>query len=235
MKVRNRFFGLVLCLVVGGAALGAATTRPAHNSKSWEPTIAKFEAADQNEMPPVGGIEFYGSSTIRIWNIKKAFPGKPVFNRGFGGSWCADCDYYANRVVIPYKPSTIIFYAGDNDIGGGAPAEEVISTFEDFASKVKAALPDTEIVFLSIKPCLSRWKYWPVIQQANSAIAAYCNSNPELVFVDNTSAMLGEDGKPRKELFQKDQLHMNNKGYAIWNKKIATYVDRTTDYGVPRP
>jgi lysophospholipase L1-like esterase len=32
--------------------------------------------------------------------------------------------------------------------------------------------------------------------------------------------MLDSHGKPKKELFVEDNLHMNAKGYAIWQKLI---------------
>jgi lysophospholipase L1-like esterase len=36
--------------------------------------------------------------------------------------------------------------------------------------------------------------------------------------------MLDKDGKPRKELFLDDDLHMNPKGYAIWKDEIEPYL-----------
>ena len=32
--------------------------------------------------------------------------------------------------------------------------------------------------------------------------------------------MLTEDGKPRRELYIPDMLHMNSRGYAIWTGKV---------------
>ena len=38
------------------------------------------------------------------------------------------------------------------------------------------------------------------------------------------SAMLDGNGKPRRELFRGDALHLNPKGYALWKGIIAPYV-----------
>ena len=38
--------------------------------------------------------------------------------------------------------------------------------------------------------------------------------------------MLGEDGKPRRELFVGDGLHLNAKGYALWTKVVAPHLAR---------
>jgi lysophospholipase L1-like esterase len=39
--------------------------------------------------------------------------------------------------------------------------------------------------------------------------------------------MLGEDGRPRKELLRADGLHMTDAGYAIWNEKVRGVVEET--------
>jgi hypothetical protein len=36
--------------------------------------------------------------------------------------------------------------------------------------------------------------------------------------------MLDKDGKPIDDIFIQDKLHMNAKGYAIWQKAIAPYL-----------
>ena len=54
-------------------------------------------------------------------------------------------------------------------------------------------------------------------------------ANGMVEFFDKTTApvidiwepMLGEDGKPRRELFVGDGLHLNAKGYALWTKVVA--------------
>jgi lysophospholipase L1-like esterase len=229
----NNFFPKImlslLAVFVIVLSAKAATTRPAHDSKVWEKDIAAFEAADQKDMPATGGVVFVGSSSIRIWKVAKAFPGENVINRGFGGSWACDSAYYADRIVIPYKPRTIVFYAGDNDINAGASAEFVADSFKQFVKKVHAALPNTKIVFISIKPCPARWRFWKTNQAANALVAKFAHHTADVSFVDVTHEMLGPDGKPRPELFQKDGLHMNPKGYAIWNKKVRPFVENGND------
>ena len=36
--------------------------------------------------------------------------------------------------------------------------------------------------------------------------------------------MLNENGEPIPEIFLEDSLHMNAKGYAIWQKEIQPYL-----------
>ena len=43
-------------------------------------------------------------------------------------------------------------------------------------------------------------------------------------FADVYHKMLDENGQPMPDIFLKDNLHMNAKGYAIWQKEIEPYL-----------
>ncbi len=192
----------------------------------WEKTIADIEARDKTgAAPSLGAILFIGSSSIKGWKSLAAdFPGLPVFNRGFGGSQIQDSTYYAGRILLPFQPRTVVFYAGDNDIAAGHTHEQVVGDFQTFAFKVRAALPDAKIIFLAIKPSPSRWKLQPRIVAANRAIAGWMASQPNMAFVDVHTPMLGPDGQPRKELFIGDGLHMTPTGYRLWTSLLAPHL-----------
>jgi lysophospholipase L1-like esterase len=144
-----------------------------------------------------------------------------VINRGFGGSTLPDCIHFFDRLVLPYKPSTIVFYEGDNDIGRGDTARTVYEHFKTFAAMVKKQLPGTRLIFIAIKPSIKRWDRAPEMKKANRMIQHYVWLNNDLGFADIWDPMLGEDGKPRPELFLEDGLHMTPKGYEIWTRIVA--------------
>jgi hypothetical protein len=86
-------------------------------SARWEKEIQAYEGADKKQPPPEGAVLFTGASGIRMWqSLAKDFPDQKVINRGFGGSEMADSAYFAERIVIPYKPRLIVIQAGGNDI-----------------------------------------------------------------------------------------------------------------------
>ena len=168
---------------------------------------------------------FIGSSSIQKWkDLADDFPGKYVLNRGFGGSRIADSTYYAGRIVVPYKPSMIVFYAGDNDINDGHDAQRVFDDYVAFVTRVRKDLPATPIAFLSIKPSPSRAKLLPVMNEANAKIRAYAAAHPHLIYIDVASKMLDASGQPGAELFIEDRLHMNRAGYDLWRGIIAPYL-----------
>jgi len=188
---------------------------------AFEAAIEQFEARDRQTPPPEKPILFVGSSSIRMWDVAKSFPGLPVMNRGFGGSHIADSVYFAERIVTKYKPRLIVFYSGDNDLAAGKDPAEVLADFQALVAKLHSALPKTRIVFISIKPSIARWKLIEKARRTNGLIADVIKSDPLLTFVNVEPPMLGSDGKPRGELFITDGLHMNAKGYEIWTSLIA--------------
>jgi lysophospholipase L1-like esterase len=146
----------------------------------------------------------------------------PVLNRGFGGSRINQVAHYADRVVLKYRPRAVVVFAGTNDIAGPKPktAQEVLEGYRAFVRAVHAALPATAIYYISITPTPSRWKLWPIVREANRLICAETERDPHLHYIDITVAILGPDGKPRRELFRIDRLHPNARGYREWTAII---------------
>jgi predicted amidohydrolase/lysophospholipase L1-like esterase len=206
-------------------ALCALGIREAVAQDRWEADIRKFEEQDRRTSPPREGIVFVGSSSIRMWDVVKSFPDFPVINRGFGGSQIADSVRYAPRIVIPYAPRLVVFYAGDNDLAASKSAQTVLDDFKAFARVVHEALPETRILFISIKPSFARWPLIDPAREANRLIRDYIATDPRLRFLDVEPIMLGLDGRPRPEIFLKDNLHLNAEGYRIWNALVRPYLE----------
>jgi len=152
-----------------------------------------------------------------MWQTAECFPELAVINRGFGGSHASDVNHFAPRIVLKYAPRMIAFYAGDNDVADGKSPEQVAGDFRHFVDIVHAQLPNTEIIYLPVKPSLARWALWPKMQETNVLVAEFIRGKERLAYVDTATPMLGADGKPRPELFLDDGLHMNAKGYRIWS------------------
>lgn len=219
-----------LCAVVFcGAALTIQPPIPSAADDSspsrWEDAVRKFEDSDREQSPPVGGVLFIGSSSIRMWDLDSSFPDQPVINRGFGGSEVADAVHFAHRIVIPYQPRTIVLYAGDNDISREKTPCRIHTDFREFVETVHVELPETRILFIAIKPSLARWKLVHRMRAANALIRMDCEEDPLLTYVDVEPAMLGDDGRPRGELFKDDGLHLNETGYALWSDLVRTHLE----------
>lgn len=213
-----------LLALIALAALTSPALAKEFDPARWEKTIVQLEANDAKSTIPAAGIVFIGSSSIRMWDLPKYFPDQNVINHGFGGSHLEDSVYYADRLVNKLQPRAVVLYAGDNDIANGYTPERVRDDFLKFVATVHAKLPEAKIAFIAVKPSISRWKLVDKVRATNKLIAAECDKSDLLTFIDIDEPMLGEDGKPRVELFKKDGLHMTDAGYQIWTKLVQPVI-----------
>lgn len=226
-SILTRTLGLALSigfavLTVSGATAATTSTQEADR---WESRIAGFEAQDAKTSPPLNGILFVGSSSIVRWDLEKYFPGMPTINRGFGGSQVSDVLHYFDRIVIPYKPKTIVFYSGENDVFAKKTPDHVFNDVKTFVKRVENEVPSTEkLIIITPKPSISLWDMWPDIKRIADLQKTLEQAHPNVVVIDMSAEMLGPDGKPRPELLLKDKLHMTPAGYEIWTKKLTPHL-----------
>jgi lysophospholipase L1-like esterase len=202
---------------------------PPGKAPAFDDAIAAFEAADREAMPPECAVLFVGSSSIRFWRtLKEDFPGRTVINRGFGGSTVWEVDHYFDRVVKPYHPKEIVFYAGENDINFGRTAEQAYADFVQFMRFKEKALGATPVWFIAAKPSKARFDQLPQQADLNARVKALADARDDLAYIDVVAPMLKPDGQP-KDIFVADNLHMTPEGYAIW----TPIVDAALDAGQP--
>jgi len=169
-------------------------------------------------------VAFYGSSSIRLWTtLAQDFPEYNTVNLGFGGSTLAACAWFFERLVVPVKPQSIIFYAGDNDLGDERHAEEVYLFFCTLHQKMQVHLPEVPLTFLSIKASPARWNIVDRIRYANELIRQEITKIPHYHYIDVQTPMLNAKGQPRRELFGSDGLHMTPAGYEIWRQILKQH------------
>jgi hypothetical protein len=219
---------MVFCSALASAADMPAVTAdvPARPASRWDAAFASFAADDAAHPHPPGGVLFVGSSSIRMWtDLESRFTAAPVvIKRGFGGSQLSDCVKHLSRLVLPYRPRTVLVYAGDNDLAAGTPPQEVYRRFLAFVDGVHRELPQTHIAYISIKPSPARAQLLGAIRETNGLIREYAEREDSVDYVDVFTPMLDAEGRPRAELFRADRLHLNGEGYALWQRVIAPHV-----------
>jgi len=210
----------------------AQTAPPGQPSVAAQPPfwneIAEFKHRDSLHFPPANAILFIGSSSFRKWtNVQADFPGYTIINRGFGGSTFDDLIRYAKAIIYPYHPRQVVIYCGDNDLAEEKlTGRKVYKRFVKLYDMIRKHLENVDIVFVSIKPSPSREKLMPEMEEANDLIRNFMAERSHAAFVDVYHLMLNAHGHPIDELFIADKLHMNEKGYKIWQQAILPYLDK---------
>jgi len=191
--------------------------------------IAAFKKQDSLRRPPEKAILFVGSSSFRKWaNVQSEFPGYSIINRGFGGSSFPDVIRYARDIIYPYHPKQVVIYCGDNDLAASdsVTADLVFRRFVRLYNLIRSHLDTVDILYISIKPSPSREKLIPRMEEANDLIRDFLAKHSHASFIDVYHKMLTPQGRPMEDLFLEDKLHMNAKGYAIWQQVIQPYLEK---------
>ncbi len=227
---RIALFSMLLC---SGWALPAQVVVPTQPAVTAQPTvwneIADFKRKDSIQHPPANAILFVGSSSFRKWtNVQNDFPGYTIINRGFGGSTFEDVIRYASEIIYAYHPKQVVIYCGDNDLAAGkkVTGKKVYKRFVKLYDMIRKHLGNVDILFVSIKPSPSRVNLMPEMEQANDLIRNFMAERSHATFVDVYHLMLNTQGLPIDNLFVGDRLHMNDKGYKIWQQALLPYLDK---------
>jgi lysophospholipase L1-like esterase len=135
---------------------------------------------------------------------------------------------YCKRIIYPHNPKAVVIFVA-NDITGGEndkTPEEVLKLYKYVVKQTRKKFPNEPMFFIQITPTNSRWKVWDKISEANNLIKSYSEKDPNLFYIETAAPFLGEDGKPKSELFRNDQLHLNLDGYKIWSGIIHENLDK---------
>jgi lysophospholipase L1-like esterase len=189
----------------------------------FEKEIIALEAKDKTETYDKNAVLFIGSSSIKYWkNMDADLAPIPVIQRGFGGANFSDVLLYTPRLVYPHEFRAVAVFVA-NDITGGKKdkkPEEVEAMFKYFVKQIRKKNSKAPIFFIALTPTPLRWAVWPQASQVNDLIEAYCKKQNNLYFIKTQDAYLGTDGQPIKDYFVSDNLHQNEKGYAVWSSII---------------
>jgi lysophospholipase L1-like esterase len=226
MKRSYKVFIKLACIVC--IAFGIGQTNTTLYGQPFKQELLQFQKSDSIVMPPKGQIVFAGSSSFTKWkDVAMYFPGYPIINRGFGGATLIDLIYYVDEAIIKYQPSQVFIYCGENDMADVdtvSPAT-VLLRFKTLHTILLKKLPRaTKIIFVSLKPSVARWHLETKFIEANKLIEGYIATQKNMQYLDVHTAMLDEKKEVLKDIFIADKLHMNPKGYLIWQKQFASFL-----------
>ncbi len=221
-------------------------------AETIEQQIARLDAAEAGQQKPQRQVLFLGSSTFHNWDVTnegetateldKAFSEFQTVGtmaRALHGSIISETTEHIPRLVWPYNPRAIVFYAGENDVKTeGATGEKVRDDFKDFVNKVreKEDLANIPITYVSIKP--SPWLFAPDVSgnaiDANKKVHEWINkqntpTHKRLYFLNVWKFMTDEQQETPSKFFKNeagevDEKHINAEGYRLWSRHLHHYL-----------
>ena len=183
--------------------------------------INEFKKLDKENFPGKGKILFIGSSSIRFWNsLNEDMKPLEVLNRGFGGAQISHVIHHFEDIVKPYNPKAIVFFCGTNDLTALKTPEETVHDFKKFLSLVRNEFGNIKVYVIGIKPTVDRLYLDKEERIFNNLISSLTSNDAYLEYINIWDPMLNQNGTRMPDLFIEDGLHMNEKGYEIWTKKV---------------
>lgn len=204
------------------AFLCVSVIRSQDNIPFWK-EVQVFKQKDSIQFPAANQVLLIGSSSFTLWkDVQEYFPRHKILNRAFGGSTLVDLIRFRYDVIYPYQPKQIVIYCGENDFASSdtVTVEMVIQRFKTLYHLIRAKYAGVPLLYVSMKPSPSRMHLLTKYKEANQQIAAFLKTDKIAAFADVFQPMLKADGTPLDDIFIKDNLHMNARGYAIWKKVL---------------
>jgi lysophospholipase L1-like esterase len=224
MKSMNRSNSIVIAFLVL-----ALSSHLESRSQPFINDIRKFRSMDSLQAPPDRPILFIGSSSFTNWkDLPDWFPKHTVLNRAFGGSSLTHLIQYADDVVFRYNPRQIVVYCGENDLATDAKVngDSVYQRFRRLYRMIRAKDRKVPVVYVSMKPSPSRVALLDKMVRGNALIENFMRKKRKDGYVNVYDRMFGPDGQVMADIFLADRLHMNRKGYEIWQPLIEAKLVR---------
>lgn len=182
--------------------------------------VADVLRRDAENLPSSEGIMFVGGSTVAGWDLRRYFPQYRTVNRGVEGALISDATFYADQLIAPLKPSTIVFYSGDSDAVNAAGVARAGVELGKFLGKVHQLLPKSQIVVVSVRPGAANAAALQLVHEANEKFKAVAEADKQARFVDANEVLINPDGKPALDLLGNDRKILSSDGYSLVSQMV---------------
>ncbi|MBQ1922221.1 MAG: hypothetical protein IIU47_04160 [Lachnospiraceae bacterium] len=204
-----------------------------------EPDATAEEEPAEAENIPLKAV-FYGASNFGRWEeLADLFPEIDAVNTAINGSTDRSQLEEAADAVYAYEPDLVFIQTATNDFSKGMGLEEVLEEKEIYYKTLKENLPGAKFVIMAPLPQPGRPAFWEDVQKVTEWIHEWCGKHEDFYCIDTTDRMLGEEGPEEllagqgkyydPDLFEKDGIHLNEKGRSIWEEAIGDFLEEARD------
>ncbi|MDP1026716.1 GDSL-type esterase/lipase family protein [Sphingomonas sp. KR1UV-12] len=204
-----------------------------------------YAAANAALPPPRPGerrVVFMGDSITDLWDLSRAFPGKPYVNRGIGAQVTAQMLVRFQQDVVALCPSAVVILAGTNDVQGVLQVETPASIVANIAAMGDIAdAHGIRVVLSAILPVndytdnardMLRDRPPAVLRAINADLRALAKRRG-YGFADYDPALSDARGMMAARLTS-DGLHPGAEGYRLMAPIAATAIDQVLSRPAPR-
>jgi lysophospholipase L1-like esterase len=221
----------ILCsIVIMGFSLRTQAQHVSYRSTAhYNKRVAEFERTADIDSTSI--VMLGNSLTENAGDWSRRLRRDGVVNRGIIGD---NTTGMSERLcqITPHHPRAICLMAGINDMSGGISAIEVAARVNSLIETIHQQSPQTKLFVQSILPINESNGRWRTLTDrtddipwANMLIRAYCESHG-IVYVDIFPYLTYYGSNRLRANLTSDGLHLNEQGYAIWQKKLRQELHR---------
>lgn len=172
-----------------------------------------------NEVRSACALWFVGSSSMSRWaSLERDMHPWVSHNRAIAGATLSELSGRFAIERAPAAPRALVFYAGENDLAYGVPADAVLAEFQRFLERKTASMGTVPVLFVSVKPSPTRLKFRPAQARFNAAVRRLADARADLHYVDIVPDLFR--GGRLGPYYEADGIHMNDQGYRIWARAV---------------
>ena len=139
-------------------------------------------------------------------------------------------------LVAKHRPSAVVVYEGDNDVGYGIALEAILHDFLRCLQLLRqqgSSTRDAGVIYVSPKPSPDRIQHADTFAWLRKAMRAVCASDERTRFLDVWPLMTDDAGNVRDDMYaadggvlqEYDGIHMNALGYSAWTAELRALLD----------
>ncbi len=187
------------------------------------------QGAQKNDI----SVVFLGDSITQGWNDTgkaiwdKNYAPLGAVNYGVGGDTTRQVLWrIQNGEVDNIKPKLVVLKIGTNNLYNDYNAgsdEEIAAGIGAIVGLLRQKLPDTKILLLGLLPRENTY-FTGRTMHINKLIEPLADGKT-IRFLDMTKQFQTEPGKVKTELYNRDQLHLTEKGYEVWAATMKPLFD----------
>jgi len=175
-----------------------------------------------NIMPEdTSAIYFIGNSIIAGIEWNELFNNIHIKNRGIGGDLTNGVLSRINEIAIA-RPQKVFLLIGINDLLQKIEHKNIIDNYKRILEIIQSKSPNTKIYLQSIMPVNSKGVKSDDIIKVNKELNRLC-TDINCNYIDLFSLFKNEKNELKEE-YSFDGVHINGKGYEIWEYKIRQYL-----------
>lgn len=210
--------------------------------KYWYPTHEKLLNESRSQKDDAIDLLFIGDSITAGFNgkegkaaLKENFPHLSYHNVAVKGDTTSNVLWRIKEGVIDnLKPKITVLMIGTNNTSADYLPQETANGIEAILNQIKIKLPHSKILLLSVLPRGERGKrkFATCNKNINKIILNYENKE-NIFYLDLSEAFQTTDEEFNQDYYNRDQLHLNGKGYHVWAKTMKpTITNLMTNYSL---